>query len=78
MEQRATERLVNVYRPAVIGSHALEALEEGDDHGDADAERVVAALGAHVRAALGGEEQRDHDLGGEGDEDALGLGIGFD
>ena len=41
------------------GSEALHALERRDDHGEADAEHVVARLGAQVGAELGGDEHRD-------------------
>ena len=39
-------------------SEALEALKEGDAHSAANTQRVVAALGEQIGAALGGEEHR--------------------
>ena len=42
------------------GSEAPEALKEGDAHGAADAQRVVAALGEQVGTALGGEDHRQY------------------
>ena len=41
-------------------SEALEALKEGDAHSAANTQRVVAALGEQIGAALGGEEHRQH------------------
>ena len=50
-------------------SDPLHSLHKGDEHRDCDAQHVIAALGAHVGATLGCEEEWDEDT----DEDEHGL-----